>query len=375
MNSLNVLLIYYEPMPAGQTTHVQALARGLKTREHHVAVVLPTDLRDSAESFRRSGVEVVPLPLSKVMWPLRAVAALARLIRRRDFDIVHVHSQEAGLLSRAVAWMAGAPAIVYTPQVVDIRRVRWHWLYVLIERVLAHLTDRIISVNESDRKRMIRWGILPPKIVTIPNGIDLSGFGDSVDVGALRRSLGLREGRALVMQVGRLSAQKDPLTFIEGAAQVVQGCPDAQFVLVGEGPMREATKERTRSLGLSRSVHLTGWRPDASALMRAADVVTLTSRWEGMPHTLLEAMANSRPVVATAVNGCPEIVVDKVTGFLVPPGDATAWARCVADLLKDPLKRERMGRRGRRRVEERFSLGRMVGRIEGLYGRVARAQG
>jgi glycosyltransferase involved in cell wall biosynthesis len=156
---------------------------------------------------------------------------------------------------------------------------------------------------------------------------------------------------------------------------VIQERPDAQFALVGEGPLRDAVAARIRELGLSGHIHLSGWHDKAFKLMAAADVVSLTSRWEGAPYTLLEAMAWSRPVVATAVNGCPEIVVDGNTGFLVPPGDATAWARRIVDLLSDPAMATAMGQRGRRRVEERFSLREMVARIESLYQQMAQGHG
>ena len=368
---LNVLLIYYEPIRAGQTTHVLGLARGLSARGHGVTVVLPDQLVRGAGAFVQAGADVVPLPLRKVAWPTRSMATVARLIRGRSFDVVHVHSQEAGLLGRAVAWAAGAPAVVYTPQVIDIRRARWHWLYVLLERLLAQVTDAVISVSEADRERLIGWGISPEKVVTLANGIDLQAFNGGAHVTALRQELGLERGCPLVMQVGRLSAQKDPLAFVEGAARVVKMCPKAQFVMVGEGPLRDAVVAHARELGVDGHLHLTGWRADAAALMRAADLVTLTSRWEGMPHTLLEAMACSRPVVATAVNGCPEVVAQGTSGFLVPPGDVASWAGRVVELLRDSEMRARMGKAGRERVEEAFSLEGVVSRIEEMYMRVS----
>jgi glycosyltransferase involved in cell wall biosynthesis len=154
-----VLLVYYEPQPSGQTTHVLSLARGLDRRRYDVAVALPDRLENTAAALERSGVAVVPLPLRKLAWSPQAIVALFRLVRDQDVDIVHVHSQEASLVARVVARLAGARAILYTPQTIDIRRVRWHWLYSLLERTLAHITDVIISVNESDRRRLIQWGI------------------------------------------------------------------------------------------------------------------------------------------------------------------------------------------------------------------------
>jgi glycosyltransferase involved in cell wall biosynthesis len=372
---LNVLLVYYEPTPAGQTTHVLSLARGLDRRRIDVTVVLPEDLRGAVAAFQAAGVHVVPLPLRKIAWPSRTVHSLVSLIRQMPADIVHVHSQEAGLLARLVARAAGARRIIYTPQVLDIRRVRFHWLYILIERALAHITDVIVSVSASDRERLMNWGIPPTKIETIPNGVDLSAHGAANDLGSLRRSVGLDESRPLVMQVGRLSVQKDPMAFVEGTVRVILQRSDAQSALVGEGPLRNTVAARVRELDLVDHVHLLGWRDDASQLMAAADVVTLTSRWEGLPHVLLEAMAWSRPVVATAVNGCPEVVVDGETGFLVEPGDTAGWADRVVELLDDPAKAALMGRRGRERVEERYSLREMVARVEELYLQVAESPG
>jgi len=364
---LKILLVYYEPIPAGQTRHVLALARGLDRRTYHITVVLPASLERSIGAFEQAGVEVVPLALRKVVWHPQAVASLVHLIRREAVDIVHVHSQEAGLLARVVARIAGAPGVIYTPQTIDIRRTRWHWLYRLIERSLARITDVTVSVSELDRQRMVQWGIPHHKIVTIPNGIDLADFEGPVDVGGLRRELELDEDRPLVMQVGRLSAQKNPLAFVEGAARVVRECSDAQFALIGEGPLTEAVTAQIRALELDGHVHVLGWREKAFRLIAAADVVSLTSHWEGLPYALLEAMAWSRPVVATAVNGCPEIVVDGVTGFLVPPCNTAVWAERVLGLLNEPAKAAAMGQRGRERVEERFSLQGMTARVEQLY--------
>jgi glycosyltransferase involved in cell wall biosynthesis len=367
---VNILLLYYEPIPAGQTTHVLSLAQRLARPQYQITVALPAHLRSRA-SFEQAGVRVVPLPMGKVLWAPAAVLALVRLIRQHNFDIVHIHSQEAGLAGRIVARLAGAKHIVYTPQTIDIRRARWHWVYARIECALAGLTDVIISVNEADRGRLIGWGIPANKVVTIPNGIDLDKF-NPVDPKGLRRSLGLDDSRPVVMQVGRLSAQKDPLAFVEGAARVVRRRAPVQFALAGEGPLREAVAARAQALGLGANLHLLGWRADAWRLMAAADIISLTSRWEGTPYALLEAMASSRPVVATAVNGCLEVVEDGRTGFLTPPGDVDAWAARVIELLDDPQAAARLGQRGQARAVANFSLREMAARIESVYTGMAR---
>jgi glycosyltransferase involved in cell wall biosynthesis len=364
---LKVMQVYFEPQASGQTTHVRSLASGLDRQRFDLTVALPRHLEVAIASFRQAGVRVIPLPLRKLTWQPGTIREFARLVDRLKIDIVHVHSQEAGMVFRLAARLAGARTIVYTPQTIDIRRSRWHWLYALVERTLAKVTDTIVSVNEADRQRLIGWGIPAGQVVTVPNGIDLAPFEQVPDLGPIRKELGLAEGRPVVMQLGRLSAQKDPLAFVEGASLVAQSWPDTYFVLVGDGPLREALSARIRELGLSGQVHLAGWRNDAVRLMPAASVVTLTSRWEGNPYALLEAMAWARPVVATTVNGCPEIVVEGTTGFLVPPGEPEAWAGRVGALLADPDRARVLGRQGRKRLVERFSLPQMIARIEALY--------
>ena len=369
---MNVLLVYYEPAPAGQTTHVLALARSLDPSRHQITVVLPDSLERAIAAFEQTPARVVPLAMRKAVWPVRSILALAHLIRSERIDIVHVHSLEAGLCGRTAARLSSlhrsdGPRVVYTPQTIDIRRSRWHWLYRWIERGLAHCTDVLVSVNDVDRKRLVDWGIPACKVVTIPNGIDLLAFEGPVDVPGTRQALGLAPNRPLIVQVARLSAQKDPLAFVDGAARVLAERPGAQFVLVGEGPLRQGIEARVQALGLEDRVRLLGWRDQAHRLMAAADIVTLTSRWEGSPYSLLEAMAWSRPVVATTVNGCSEIILDGQTGFLAPPGDTNAWARHVLCLLNDPARAGRMGHAGRKRVKEGFLLQHTVARIEGLY--------
>jgi glycosyltransferase involved in cell wall biosynthesis len=364
---LKVLLVYYEPQPSGQTTHVLSLAQGLDRDKYAITVVLPTNLQYSITALKKTGVEVVPLHMSKILWNTKSIVSLIKLIRRQNFDIVHVHSQEAGLFVRVIARIAGAQAIVYTPQCTNIQRTRWFWLYRSIEKILSHITDVIISVNEVDRIRIIQWGVPSSKVITIPKGIDLSSFKEPIDVARLKRTLGLDEERPLVMQVGRLSDQKNPLAFVKGAAIVAREHPDVQFALVGDGPLKNEVETSIQELGMNKHVRWLGWQDKAYKYIGAADIISLTSRWEGLPYVLLEAMAWSRPVVTTAVNGCPEIVKHGITGYIVPQSNEVAWANCVINLLDNPGQSVEMGQRGNELVEEEFTLQKMIELTEQLY--------
>jgi glycosyltransferase involved in cell wall biosynthesis len=364
---LKILQIFYEPIPSGQSTHVLSLTNCLVQKGHRVTLVLPDQLMKEMSIFPTSGAQVVPLPLEKIFWKPAAVAQFIRLIRRGAFQIVHVHSQEAGLVARPLARISGAKAIVYTPQTIDIRQARWSKAYSFVERMLAILTDVVISVNEADRLRLTQWGIPASKVTTIPNGIDLGNYSEPPESRNLRQVLRIDAASPIIMQIGRLAPQKNPLAFIDGAQLVLRIVPEAHFVMVGDGPLKEVLEKRINALKLGERIHIFGHHPDADRLAATANVVTLTSLWEGTPYSLLEAMAWSKPVVATNVNGCKEIVLDSKTGFLSPPGDVQLWAKNVALLLSEPLVAKKMGERGRRHVEEQFTLQNMVSKIEELY--------
>ena len=368
---LKILQVYYEPIPSGQSTHVLALTRCLAQKGHEVSVVLPDRLVQQIDPSFLPAAQIIALPLQKIFWKPDAVFQFARLVARGGYQIVHVHSQEAGLIARPLAKLAGAKSIVYTPQTIDIRQTRWHKVYSFVERFLALFTDKLISVNEADRLRLLQWGIPAKKLVTIPNGIDLDEFSMASPLPDLRRDLEIGSDGPIVMQIGRLAPQKNPLAFVEGARLVLRDIPGAHFVLVGDGPLKEVLENRINGLELGGRIHILGRYPKANLLAASANVMTLTSLWEGTPYSLLEAMAWAIPIATTNVNGCKEVVIDSETGLLSPPGDVQAWAKNVSRLLREPDLAKRMGQRGRRRLEEQYTLQNMVSRIEGLYSELA----
>ena len=364
---MKILQVYYEPFLSGQTTHVLSLSKGLVLRGHDVTVVLPEILRAISSEYVDSGVKVISLPMRKLFWPMKSIIAFLNLLKHERYEIVHVHSQEAGVVARCLSWLARSKKIFYTPQTIDIRQTQWQNLYILIEYLLAYITDRIFSVNQSDAMRMIKWGIPADKVSVVPNGIELMEFEHLKERDAVCRQLGLHPDLPVVMQVGRLSPQKDPLMFLRGARYILSGNSKAQLVWIGEGPLFMQVKSEVESLGLQDKIHLLGRIDQAYRCLTAADMVTLTSRWEGLPYSILEAMACSKPVVSTSVNGCSEVVINGQTGYLVEVGDAFGWAKSILNLIANPQQAQLMGRAGRQLVEEKYSLSAMLSQIEQAY--------
>jgi glycosyltransferase involved in cell wall biosynthesis len=204
--------------------------------------------------------------------------------------------------------------------------------------------------------------------VVVCNGIDWRSF-DTLPVEAqhIKRGLGFDPGDVLVGHIAKFDVQKAQDDLAAAIPLVLEKCPRAKFLFVGDGALRPQIEDQVVRLGVARQVVFTGYRDDVARLLKTVDVVVLPSRWEGLPLVLLEAMACRKPIVASRVTGNVDVVVDGMTGFLVPSGVPQALAEKIVQLLQDARLRDDLGRHGRERVEQEFSLERMVGQIRSVY--------
>ena len=331
--------------------------------------------------YGRALTELVILPTLgreiRVGADLAALRGLVRLMRRRRPHIVHTHTAKAGMLGRLAARLTGVPAVVHSYHGHVLRgyfspaRTR---LFLAIERWLGRRTDRLLTVSETVRHELLALGIgRPERLTVLPLGLDLDRFTASTHHrGGLRTELGLGDGALLVGIVARLVPIKAHDVFLEVAAAVTRDVPESHFVVIGDGECRPLLERRARELALGHRVHFLGWRRDLDRIYADLDVVALTSRNEGSPVSLIEAMAAARPVVAMRVGGVPDLVEDAVTGCLVPPGDTAAMTVALRRLLADPDRREAMGAAGQKRVVPAFGAARLVADVDRLYGQLLR---
>jgi glycosyltransferase involved in cell wall biosynthesis len=295
---------------------------------------------------------------------LRALRGLVETMRRMRPDVVVLRGYNAEALGRIAARIAGVQhAILWVHNIGDAEprgRARR-----LIDRILDRWTDRYFGVAEAQRTYLIDGlGYPADRIRIIHNGVDPAQFGTGTDRRVLTE-FGTAPGAPVVGIVAALRPEKDHVTFLHAARQVVNARPDAQFLIIGDGPARAGLETLCATLGLADHVHFTGSRRDVEALLRAVDVFVLSSRTvECFPVSLLEAMACARPAVCTGVGGVSEMLVDGVTGHLVPPGDAGQLAGRLEELFADPATARRMGLAGRARLEAKFSLDRSVAAAE-----------
>lgn len=349
---------------AGGQLVALSLADAARDHGHDVSFVSPTGGafvgRAEAAGFR---VRIVPLGGAL---DARSLIRLRRALRKERADILHTHAHfSVNVLGRMAARLAGA-AVVGHAHIENVfrsgRAARRAQL--AVDNATARLCARILAVSEATRESLVGQGYPAGRVEVVPNGID-------VTEATPRRPEGVPAGAQVLLLVGRLAAVKGQRELI-GA---LPSLPEAVAVLVGLELEGDATfvsglKQEAARLGVADRVLLTGYRADVPELLAGADIFVLPSYAEGLPVTILEAMAQARPVVATSVGGTPELVVDGETGVLVPPGDVDALSRALAHLLADPDRRRALGEAGRRRVLERFSARAAAERVLAVYAEV-----
>jgi len=324
---------------------------------------------------RTRGIDVRVLPnLVREINPWRDLVVtlqLTRLLRRERFDIVHTHSSKAGIVGRIAARLAGVPHIVHTVHgwgFHEHMHPAVRTFYVGLEKFMQPRTRPLVSVSDRTTSVGLDAGIgTPEDYRLIRSGIPLTRFGPDEGRGAeVRGRLGISPGAIVVGSVGRLSLQKNPMGFVDVADALLKLHPAAQFVYVGDGPLREEVESAIAKLGIGDNLRLLGLRADVPDLLRAMDVFILTSLWEGLPRVVLQALATGLPVVAFDTAGIREAVHEGVNGHTVELGDIDRMVRHLNRILSDDALRGRMAEAARE-LPPSFTEDGMVSDLENLY--------
>ena len=329
-------VLLHHPEPGLARLVKEARASGVPTRA--VARVTDANLLLRLPGLVRAIAAERPAVFhAHLNWPLACkVGLVAAAFRRVPAVVATVHLVVEGLMNRNVR---------------------------LQVRAVGTAVDRYLAVSQHVRDRLAAGVRLPErKLRVVPNGIDPAPFAGAADP-ALRARLTGSPDRPLVFTAARLSPHKGLDVLVSAAALV----PEALFVVAGEGPERAALEARAQALGVAQRVRLLGARDDVPELLAVCDLFVLPSLVEGLPLSVLEAMAAAKPVVATRIGGTTEAVVDGETGFLVPPGDAGALATAIRTLLADPLRARRTGEAARDRLRARFTARAMVDGVSAAY--------
>ena len=304
---------------------------------------------------------------------LRVLRALKEIVIRHDINIIHAHDYKSNLFAYLLKWLL--------PKRVAVMSTAHAWvmvglkgeIYRRLDLSLMRRFDHLIAVSHATKDEMVNAGVPCDLISVIHNGIDTDAWAPNQAFGSLRDELNLGQAFPVIGYVGRIMPEKDLQTWLRAAALVAKQYPQARFVLVGEGKdgvTLGQLKQLAAELGIADHTYFPGYRSDLLPIYAAFDLFVLTSRREGLPNSILEAMAMGLPVVTTDVAGAKELVVNGETGFVVPQQDGDRSAYAILSIVGDDHRRLCMGRAGRQRVEREFSFSHRIRRIEDLYEQI-----
>lgn len=356
----------------------------LLSRNLSVEVACSPD--SDVEKLQQQGYTIHPISINRKISPflnIKSIYALVNLIRKHQYDLVHVHTPIAAVLGRIAAKIAGVKRIVYTSHGLpfhDCSSYKEYALYSNVEKLAALLTDLILSQNHEDIATAKKLGLCPPeKIAYLGNGVDIDRFNrDRLDPdhqAKLRKSLGIPATANLIIgTIGRLTRKKGSGYLIEATAKLVSQFPNLHVLIIGgelstdPEPFYTEITERIRTLGIQNNVTLTGSRQDIPEILGLLDIFTLpTFTHEGLPRSIVEAMSMGLPVVATDIRGCREAVLHEKTGFIVPPQDSQKLAEALGKLLSNSEMRSAYGQASRQRVEAEYDESFVFERLENFY--------
>jgi glycosyltransferase involved in cell wall biosynthesis len=364
----NILLYIETSGPGGAETVLLNIASNLDQNQFVPAVILHRS-RWLHEQLIKRGIktEIIPSPRS---WDMPFLYKLVKSCRRFGIDLIHSHLAGANLYGSLAGAVLRIPTIATYHN--EMRMAGSSERYLPVKNFLIrNLASKIVFVADFMRDDYARLGKFPSrKMMTIYNGIDIASFDDQSDVPSVKRELAIEDDDLVVGNVANLRVPKGHHFLIDAAKLVCENFPTAKFLLIGEegkGKLKEELEAQISRLQLNGNVKLLGFRDDVRTLLRIMDVFVLSSISEGLPLSVVEAMALSRPVVATRVGGMHEIVSDGSSGYLVEPADSRALAEKICGLLRDKKLRGRMGREGYRIAREKFSLQSMVDNYQKLY--------
>jgi glycosyltransferase involved in cell wall biosynthesis len=368
MRPLHIIEVL-EATAGGTRRHLRDLVLGLDRHRFRLTVIASLardpDFARDLDLFRKAGVAVHVLPMKRRIAPLGDAVALVRLIRLvRSLhpDVIHAHSSKAGLLARLAARAAGGVPAVYTPHAFAfLSDSPWRGLYLACERWASRWTGRLIAVSREE----YAWacdgarglGLPADRVRLIPNGIEAGGVPSVPE-----------RPHPVIGFVGRMSRQKGSDLFLDVARRIRDARPDVRFLMVGDGPWLARVERRLRRTGFDACVRLRTARDEIEVAGHLADMdaVVLPSRWEGLPYTLLEAMAAGVPVVASAVGGIADVIESGVSGLLGPVGDVESLATGALAMVNDRMLADRIRSLAHERLGA-YTLRTMIDRVETVY--------
>ena len=338
----------------------------------YLCVLLEYDLLN--DEVTKLNIENTSLNMRRY-WDLRAWWKLYMFAKNKQIDLMRTYGLKAHIIGRIVGKLLGVPVVVTSVRSTDPWR---KWYHVLLDFVTSGLTDIYISNSEAGRMATHHREHIPlSKIITIPNGVDLSRYVlDTFEAlhtsRTYRQQFGISATAPVVGIIANLRKMKGHTTIIDALVLIQKDFPDVRCLIVGDDFLNGEVHRYVQNKHLEDTVIFTGFRQDIPQILSMLDLFLFPSLWEGFPTAVLEAMALKKPVIASQVGGIPEIVEPDRTGLLIPPQEPRALADAVIFLLNNPEIATKMGQAGYERVQQYFSIDALVAKTEAVYEQLIR---
>lgn len=370
MPTKRISILYFSNavVRGGAEEHILQLLHGLDRLYFRPYLVCPAELVSKIAKDLPGDVPVTPLMLDS-LGHINAAIKLARTLGALQINILHSHMFRASLFASPIGWFCRIPIVLETCHGREAWRTSLVKRSFLVDRLAGCFVNRYIAVSHAAANYLIETKRLPKtKIRVIHNGADLTKVNPSHFIPPnLKNELGFANSDTVLLSIGRLEPQKGHRVLLEAMVQVQTEFPQARLVCIGDGSLRSDLERYTYEAGLSASVRFVGFQADIRDWLALADVSILSSLYEGLPLAAIESLAAECPVVATAVDGTPEVVLDGQTGLTVPAGSSQDLANAICKILRDPNAAKRMARAGRRFVMEEFNLSTFVQNTQNFY--------
>ena len=347
------------PAEGGIRKHVSLLTAGLNREQFAPAIYAPADFKLDAEAQNVPQHIVAISARTNIAADLRAISSLTKQLRG-NANLVHAHGLRAALIGVLAAKRAGVPSLFTAHNLMPPTGK----LQGVLLRVIGQSTRSILAVSNTVAFTLIDAGFSNKKIRVVPNGISVAAF-DLPDTTDVRREWNIPAHAPLVVGLGRLSPEKGFDLLITAFTDVLSVFPNARLLIAGDGPERESL--HALAIKLDGACYFPGRVENPVSLLKTASIVAVPSYQEGQGIVALEAMAARKPVVATHVGGLTETIVPNITGIFVHPENPDELAKALISLLQNPSRRDEMGLQGRLRVEQHYTLERMINNIETIY--------
>lgn len=365
---ISVLHFTYSEVYAGAEEHMLTLLRGLDREQFRPLLACHPRLYAAIKGILPEDVQTFTIKLEGPT-SLKAAWQLGRILRNQKVEILHSHMFHSSLLASPIGWVCRVPVIIETPHVAERWRKGWVKGHYWVDRFVGRCVTYYVAVSQSNAQYLMEdKGLHRDKVIVIRNGCDLAHFSPNRPAPeGLRKRLGFKGDDLVLLVPARLEPQKGHAILLKALPSVIREFPQTKVVFVGDGNLRKDLEQQSEALGLTSSLRFVGFQSNMPDWYVLADLMVLPSFFEGLPLVAIESLATGCPVVATAVDGTPEVIIDGKTGLTVPPGDAVQLSEAIRYMFRYPQTRKSLGHYGRKFVESVFNQAKQIEETANLY--------